>query len=46
MRWNEYENLKNEFKPSWIRIKLARLALNRRKRNERKASKPSNWRMK
>ena len=39
-----YEQLKNESKPTWLRNKLARLADNRRDANNRKASNPYYWR--
>lgn len=39
-----YERLKDEYKPTWLRNKLARLADNRRNANNRKASNFLNWR--
>lgn len=42
----EYEQLKHEIKPTWLRNKLARLADSRRESNNRKASNPRFWRMK
>lgn len=39
-----YEHLKHEFKPTWLRNKLNRLADSRRQRNDRKNANPRFWR--